>query len=122
MLLTCLDPDGIERRILIDTGSDRDSLIRNAKLLKVDLGGIDAVILSRSHPDHTATTVEVAHTNPGIRIYAHPSAFDDWYYVNEKEDRHKQSPTPNNAHHFNCFTYLIALKAAEAPIPVAVTT
>lgn len=92
MLLTYRDSDGVARRLLMDTGSDRDSLIRNAKLLNVDLGGIDAIVLSHGHLDHTAATVEVAKANPGIRIHAHPSAFDERHYINEKGDRRRQSP------------------------------
>lgn len=92
LLLTYMDPGGVTRRLLMDTGSDRDSLTRNAKLLKVDLGGIDAVVLSHGHLDHTTATVEVAEANPGIRIHAHPSAFDERHYVNEKGDRRRQSP------------------------------
>jgi len=92
MLIAYQDQDEVERRILMDTGSDRDSLIRNAKLLKIELSGIDAVVLSHGHLDHTAATVEVAHLNPGIRIYAHPSAFDERFYINEKRDRRRQSP------------------------------
>lgn len=92
MLLTYKDPEGASRRLLMDTGSDRDSLIRNAKLLKVDFRGIDAVVLSHGHLDHTATTVEVAEANPGIRIHAHPSTFDERYYINDKGERRRQSP------------------------------
>ena len=92
LLLTYNDFDGKARRLLMDTGSDRDSFIRNAKLLKVDLAGIDAIVLSHGHLDHTAATVEVAEANPGIRIHAHPSAFDERYYVNNKGDRRHQSP------------------------------
>jgi 7,8-dihydropterin-6-yl-methyl-4-(beta-D-ribofuranosyl)aminobenzene 5'-phosphate synthase len=36
--------------------------------------------------------VEVAEANPGIRIHAHPSAFDERYYVNDKGERRRQSP------------------------------
>jgi 7,8-dihydropterin-6-yl-methyl-4-(beta-D-ribofuranosyl)aminobenzene 5'-phosphate synthase len=92
MLLTYNDPEGVARRLLMDTGSDRDSLIRNAKLLTVSLSGIDSVVLSHGHLDHTAATVEVAEANPGIRIHAHSSAFEERYYINDKGERRRQSP------------------------------
>ena len=57
ILLTYKDSEGVGKRLLMDTGSDRDSLIRNAKHLKMDLSGIDALVLSHGHLDHTATTV-----------------------------------------------------------------
>ncbi len=108
MLLIYKDFEGIERRLLMDTGSDRDSLIRNARLLKVDLGGIDSIVLSHGHLDHTAATVEVAEANPGIRIHAHPSAFDERYYVNEKGERRRQSPPKDEG--------LVELEAAGARV------
>lgn len=40
--------------ILFDTGAHPDTVLRNAKLLKVDLSGAADVILSHNHLDHTA--------------------------------------------------------------------
>ncbi len=91
-LLTYADPDGVSRRVLVDTGSDPYCLIKNAKSLKVDLGGLDAIILSHGHLDHTAATVEVVRLNPGITIHAHPSTFDERNYISEKGERRRQSP------------------------------
>lgn len=40
------------RRILFDTGARRDTVLRNAKTLGIDLGTVDAVVLSHHHDDH----------------------------------------------------------------------
>jgi len=40
--------------ILFDTGAHPDTVLKNAKLLKVDLSGVTDVILSHNHLDHTA--------------------------------------------------------------------
>src|SRR5450432_1325024 len=40
--------------ILFDTGAHADTVLRNAKLLKVDLSTATDVILSHNHLDHTA--------------------------------------------------------------------
>ena len=40
--------------ILFDTGAHPETVLRNAKLLKVDLSGAADVILSHNHLDHTA--------------------------------------------------------------------
>jgi 7,8-dihydropterin-6-yl-methyl-4-(beta-D-ribofuranosyl)aminobenzene 5'-phosphate synthase len=45
------------KRILFDTGAQPDTVLRNARDLKVDLAGIDDVILSHNHGDHTAGLV-----------------------------------------------------------------
>ena len=44
--------DGVP--ILFDTGAHPETVLRNAKLLKVDLSGATDVILSHNHLDHTA--------------------------------------------------------------------
>ena len=82
---------GVKRRILLDTGSDKQSLLRNLKTLKVDLAGIDAVVLSHGHWDHTSATVDVVKASGGVRVYAHPSAFQLVFRVDEKGERRKIS-------------------------------
>ena len=44
-------------KILFDTGAHPDTVLKNAKLLKVDLSGAADVILSHNHLDHTAGLV-----------------------------------------------------------------
>ena len=41
------------RRLLFDTGANEDTVQRNLKALDIDLAGVDAVILSHNHADHT---------------------------------------------------------------------
>lgn len=57
-----------DRRLLFDTGAHPDTVLRNARELGVDLSGIEEVILSHNHFDHTAGLVtlrrELAKTNP----------------------------------------------------------
>ncbi len=82
---------GTRRRVLLDTGSDRECLLRNLKTLKVDLAGIDAVVLSHGHWDHTSATVDVVKAAGGVKVYAHPSAFQPVFIVDEKGKRHRIS-------------------------------
>ncbi len=46
-----VEADG--KKILFDTGAHPDLVINNAKTLGVDLGGVEEVVLSHNHPDHT---------------------------------------------------------------------
>lgn len=41
------------RRILFDTGARPDTVLKNLREMKLDLAGIDDVILSHNHTDHT---------------------------------------------------------------------
>src|ERR1700727_1446875 len=42
------------RKILYDTGSSADMVLRNAKALKIELSDVEEVVLSHNHYDHVA--------------------------------------------------------------------
>lgn len=50
-----VEADG--HRILFDTGARPDTVLRNARELKVDLAGVTDVVLSHNHSDHTGGLV-----------------------------------------------------------------
>ncbi|OGD55547.1 hypothetical protein A3K81_05050 [Candidatus Bathyarchaeota archaeon RBG_13_60_20] len=75
ILLELEDDRGRPRRVLLDTGNDRDPLLHNIRKLKVDLTALDAVVLSHGHEDHTVATVEVMQASGGCPVYAHPHCF-----------------------------------------------
>jgi 7,8-dihydropterin-6-yl-methyl-4-(beta-D-ribofuranosyl)aminobenzene 5'-phosphate synthase len=66
------------KRVLFDTGSDRDDFAYNARALGVDLTKLDFVVLTHRHGDHTSGLSHVLAVNPGVRIYtpAEPAYFD----------------------------------------------
>jgi 7,8-dihydropterin-6-yl-methyl-4-(beta-D-ribofuranosyl)aminobenzene 5'-phosphate synthase len=106
--LSYVDAEGVARRVLMDTGSDAEAFLRNAKLLDVDFRSLDSVVLSHGHFDHTSTTVQVAEAKPGIRIYANPAVFSERHVVDEKGKRRILSPPAGEG--------LKELKAAGAKI------
>jgi 7,8-dihydropterin-6-yl-methyl-4-(beta-D-ribofuranosyl)aminobenzene 5'-phosphate synthase len=57
------------RRILFDTGNDASIFAHNARALNVDLGRLDAVVISHRHGDHTSGLSALLAVNPGVRIY-----------------------------------------------------
>lgn len=63
------------RRILFDTGNAPDTVLKNAKDLRIDLAGIQEVILTHNHGDHTGGLVrlreETRKTNPKALSRAH---------------------------------------------------
>jgi 7,8-dihydropterin-6-yl-methyl-4-(beta-D-ribofuranosyl)aminobenzene 5'-phosphate synthase len=74
-LLNLIDTKGKDRTILFDTGMAPDALSFNIRVLKVDLSGLDSLVLSHGHYDHTGAIVESARLAKGTRVYAHPHVF-----------------------------------------------
>ncbi len=75
LLLELVDARGKPRKVIFDTGDDKEALMHNVKVLKVSTRDIDAVVLSHGHQDHTTATVEVVKTAGDIRVFGHPHTF-----------------------------------------------
>jgi 7,8-dihydropterin-6-yl-methyl-4-(beta-D-ribofuranosyl)aminobenzene 5'-phosphate synthase len=63
-------------RILLDTGQSGDVLLHNARLAGVNLSGLDRIVLSHGHYDHTGGLLKVLRMCEGIPVVAHPAAFE----------------------------------------------
>jgi len=63
------------KRILFDTGNDRDIFAENVKASGVDLTNLDFVVLSHRHSDHMAGLSHVLSVNPKVKIYAPAESF-----------------------------------------------
>jgi 7,8-dihydropterin-6-yl-methyl-4-(beta-D-ribofuranosyl)aminobenzene 5'-phosphate synthase len=74
-LLDLVDANGEDRRVLFDTGMASDALLFNVRVLKVDLAGLDCLVLSHGHYDHTGAIVESVRSANGTKVYAHPHVF-----------------------------------------------
>ena len=75
-----VDVDG--KRMLFDSGAHPDTVLKNCKALKIDLSGIDEMVLSHNHGDHSGglvtlrtelmksapKTLSIAHVGKGIFI------------------------------------------------------
>ena len=57
------------KRILFDTGNDAAIFANNVKRLGVDLGRLDAVVISHRHGDHTTGLKYLLQVNPRVKIY-----------------------------------------------------
>ncbi len=75
-LLEFTDASAKSRRVLLDTGYDREAFLHNVKELKLSLA-VDTVVLSHGHLDHTAATVDVVKSCGGTKVFAHPGAFKE---------------------------------------------
>jgi 7,8-dihydropterin-6-yl-methyl-4-(beta-D-ribofuranosyl)aminobenzene 5'-phosphate synthase len=63
------------RRVLFDTGNDRDLFAQNVKAAGVDLRKLDFVVISHRHLDHTAGLSHLLSVNPGVKIYVPQEVF-----------------------------------------------
>lgn len=84
-----------EERILFDTGQG-PAIRHNARRLGIDLGSLDALVLSHGHYDHTGGIPEVLRQNPNLRIFAHPDLFNPRYSRREAPP-HKPIGLPQSA-------------------------
>jgi 7,8-dihydropterin-6-yl-methyl-4-(beta-D-ribofuranosyl)aminobenzene 5'-phosphate synthase len=62
-------------RILFDAGQSGDVLLHNARLSGVNLSGLDYIVLSHGHYDHTGSLMKVLEMNGGVPLLAHPAVF-----------------------------------------------
>ena len=63
------------KRILFDTGNNRDILAQNAKAKGVDLSKLDFVVMSHRHGDHMGGMAYLLSVNPKVKIYAPKEGF-----------------------------------------------
>lgn len=57
------------KRILFDAGPSASALEQNSKALGIDLGKLDAVVISHDDPDHYGGLEYLHWVNPGVAIY-----------------------------------------------------
>jgi 7,8-dihydropterin-6-yl-methyl-4-(beta-D-ribofuranosyl)aminobenzene 5'-phosphate synthase len=70
-----------DKRILFDTGQS-NILIKNAKVLGIDLAKIDAIVISHGHYDHTGGLSDVLEIAAKAKIYLHPGATEPKFSKN----------------------------------------
>jgi len=64
------------RRVLFDVGPRADTLARNAASLGIDLSGVDAIVLSHCHFDHTAALAGFLKSlGRPVPVFGHPDIF-----------------------------------------------
>jgi len=66
--------EGTEKTILFDTGGDGSILLENMRLLRIDPGVVDAVVLSHIHADHTGGLEAFLRRNPHVDVFV-PASF-----------------------------------------------
>lgn len=75
-----------ENHKLLFDSSPSEVVIRNAKMLGVDLTAVDTVILSHGHYDHSGGILPFVEMNPQAKIYMQHNAGGE-YYAFDGEDK-----------------------------------
>jgi len=74
-------------QVLFDTGQSGEVLLHNLDALGLDPKGLDALIVSHGHYDHTGGLSALLEQRPGIPFYAHPDLFLPRYRKTDTDPR-----------------------------------
>ena len=79
VLIEAATEDDKKFLLLFDISSTGNPIINNLKVLEKEKSflGLDGIVLSHGHYDHTGSLEAVLEQAPGLRIYGHPDIFDD---------------------------------------------
>jgi 7,8-dihydropterin-6-yl-methyl-4-(beta-D-ribofuranosyl)aminobenzene 5'-phosphate synthase len=66
-----------------------DALLFNLRVLKANLAGVDCVVLSHGHHDHTGAIVESVKLAGGVKVHAHPHVFLPRAFIDNHGKRRK---------------------------------
>jgi len=66
--------EGLDKTVLFDTGGNGDILLSNMQRLGLDPEGVDAIVLSHIHSDHTGGLGDFLARNPDVTVYM-PESF-----------------------------------------------
>jgi 7,8-dihydropterin-6-yl-methyl-4-(beta-D-ribofuranosyl)aminobenzene 5'-phosphate synthase len=84
------DAEGVGRKIIFDSGGNKETLFHNIKSMKIDLSGVEYIVLSHGHGDHTAATVELIEMiGDEVKVVVHPHLFQSRFYVNRMGKRRR---------------------------------
>jgi 7,8-dihydropterin-6-yl-methyl-4-(beta-D-ribofuranosyl)aminobenzene 5'-phosphate synthase len=85
-----------DKRILFDTGQG-SALESNARILGVDLGRTDVLVLSHGHYDHTGGIAQVLQQARNINAYCHPGVVLPRYIIRKGKPQPIQMPRESMA-------------------------
>jgi len=82
-LIQVRERPGTSWSMLFDTGTDATPIFHNAEVIGVEIEGIENVLLSHCHYDHTGGLIEILSTikQDRLPVVAHPQLFRDNFSV-----------------------------------------
>jgi 7,8-dihydropterin-6-yl-methyl-4-(beta-D-ribofuranosyl)aminobenzene 5'-phosphate synthase len=88
---------GKTRKVLFDFGFSETGALQNARTLGVDLGELEAMVLSHGHMDHHGGLPAFVESLGGkdIELVLHPTVFRSSRYIKVSEERRRRLPPPD---------------------------
>lgn len=71
---------------LFDTGQGK-GLLNNARVFRIDLSGVQGIVISHHHVDHTGGLLDAVSSAGSVPVYAHPDLFKRQGYVTRNGKR-----------------------------------
>ena len=81
------------KRILVDTGAG-STAVKNADVTNLSLRGVDAILISHAHADHTGGLKNVLEKTGKIPVLAHPAIWKPKYKTDEKGENPRYNGIP----------------------------
>lgn len=78
-----IEADG--EKILFDTGQSSEVIAHNLEKINEDLNGLNYIVLSHGHYDHTGGLEEIARRTDDANVFAHPNIFDEKYVKRDEK-------------------------------------
>jgi 7,8-dihydropterin-6-yl-methyl-4-(beta-D-ribofuranosyl)aminobenzene 5'-phosphate synthase len=100
-LLISAHVGGEKRTLLFDAGPEGATFLRNTKILDVDFGAIEAVVLSHGHWDHAGgllaaiEAIAAARAKDGADCFVHPGMFAQRASQRPNGEFYVHEPVPN---------------------------
>jgi 7,8-dihydropterin-6-yl-methyl-4-(beta-D-ribofuranosyl)aminobenzene 5'-phosphate synthase len=104
-----------DKRILLDTGLST-SAVRNAGNMGIDLSGIDYIVLSHGHADHTGGLWDVLKLTGKVDVIAHPDIWAPKYTRRDSEGKEQYIGVPFSREELESMGARFNL--AKEPVPI----
>ncbi|MFC1909880.1 MBL fold metallo-hydrolase [Chloroflexota bacterium] len=82
-----------DMRILVDTGLSF-SAAHNARMMGIDLSGLDCIVLSHGHCDHTGGLRNILQMSGEVKVIGHPDIWDRKYVRRSQNEPEKYNGIP----------------------------
>lgn len=101
--------------LLLDTGYNSGSVIHNVRMLEVDVGSIEAIVLSHAHMDHLGGLFPLLQeTGRSVPLIAHPGIFESPRSLKMKDGRRVKFPQVVSREQLEAAN--VSLMESEGPI------
>ena len=92
-LLIKVESGSESHTVLLDTGYSETGILHNMKILRVDAGSIEAIVISHAHMDHNGALFPLLDRIPRKpEVVVHPHAFHDRRFMKDSKGKRTYFP------------------------------